>query len=118
MLKVPPAHHVAIIGTEANLASAKDILRTYHEDGAGQFGYDWFRQSLVDYLAGRCSQEDAETYCASRGAKAGRKPNVALVKLVFPFVRPRIGFGRKLNRDRYSFRQDLRVCPGTLLGPT
>jgi hypothetical protein len=115
VLKVPPAYHVAVIGTEANLAAAKAFLRVYHDEGAGPFGYDWFRQSLVDYLSGRCSQEDAETFCASRGAKAGRKPNVTLVRLVFPFLRSRVGFGRKINRDRYSFRQDLSSSVGPLV---
>jgi hypothetical protein len=112
-LKVPPAYHVAVIGTQANRTAAKAVLRAYHEDGVGQFGYDWFRQSLVDYLSGKCSQEDAEAFCASRGAKAGRKPNVALVRLVFPFLQSRVGFGRKISRDRYSFRRDL----GTSVGP-
>jgi hypothetical protein len=109
------AQYFASVASAPNVASVGEGLLAYFEGGAGPFSYDPYRLALVAYLDGQITPEQALQYCATHGAKAGRNQNVAVTKLTFPFLSSRVGFSRKLKRDRYTFRRDLYVSVGPVV---
>ncbi len=102
----------AVLPTVKAVAAA---IREYFDKGAAGFNYAPYYQAQANYLAGKCTVEQAQKDCESHGAPAGRQQNAEVAALALPFQSGRVGLGRKLVRDSYAFRRDLRVPTGQVV---